>query len=334
MGLTKIGTDGVKDDAITKAKIPANQIENSELAVDAVNSSNIVNGAVDSDKIADATIGLDKLVHGTSSNDGKFLRANNGADPSFETVSIPAGTTINNNGSNRIITGSSTSNTLEGESTFTYNGTHIAKIDTDQTYAQMQLDGSAGGIVEFFENGTRRWEIYGTDPELAVYDRDKGSYHTRFKSGGNLELTDGDLKISTSGHELFADYEIGEWHPVIRFYNNGTWSDATMTTQGTRTGCHYVKIGNMCFFHLGWDGFEVSNSSYAVIGGLPFGSNGRGSVVVNYTNLFNNHQDQGGHISAGNGDQMEFYRSGNNWNSFLNNASGRYIYADGFYKVI
>ena len=88
MALTKISTDGVKDDAITKSKIPANQIENSELAVDAVQSSNVVNGAIDSDKISDATIGLDKLAHGTPSNDGKFLRANNGADPSFETVNL------------------------------------------------------------------------------------------------------------------------------------------------------------------------------------------------------------------------------------------------------
>ena len=46
MALTKTGTDGIKDDAVT----------------------------------------LDKLAHGTSGQDGKFLRANNGAAPSFETV--------------------------------------------------------------------------------------------------------------------------------------------------------------------------------------------------------------------------------------------------------
>jgi hypothetical protein len=66
MALTKIGTDGVKDDAITSGKIPAN--------------------AVGSSEIADTSVTLAKLEHGTSSNDGKFLRANNGADPTFETV--------------------------------------------------------------------------------------------------------------------------------------------------------------------------------------------------------------------------------------------------------
>ena len=106
MGLTQVSTDGVKNDAITKTKIPANQIEASELA----------DNAVDTNAIADQAVALSKLPHGDGSSDGKFLRANNGADPSFETVSIPAGTTINNNADNRVITGSGTANTLEGES--------------------------------------------------------------------------------------------------------------------------------------------------------------------------------------------------------------------------
>ena len=102
MALTKIGTDGVKDDAITSGKIPAN--------------------AVGSSEIADTSVTLAKLEHGTSSNDGKFLRANNGADPTFETVT---GTTINTNADNSVITGSGTANTLEGESKFTFDGSLV-----------------------------------------------------------------------------------------------------------------------------------------------------------------------------------------------------------------
>lgn len=40
--------------------------------------------------IADQAVSLDKLPHGTSSNNGKFLRANNGADPTFETIDLTA----------------------------------------------------------------------------------------------------------------------------------------------------------------------------------------------------------------------------------------------------
>ena len=69
---------------------------------------------VSTDGYKDQSVDLTKLPHGDGSSDGKFLRANNGADPSFE--SIPAGTTINNNADNRVITGDSNANTLNAES--------------------------------------------------------------------------------------------------------------------------------------------------------------------------------------------------------------------------
>ena len=116
MALTQISTAGVKDDAVTSGKIPANAVGSSELADNAVDTAAIANNAVttaklanqavdygkladsaviaaklannsvQTGKIADQAVTLDKLPHGTSSNDGKFLRANNGADPTFETV--------------------------------------------------------------------------------------------------------------------------------------------------------------------------------------------------------------------------------------------------------
>ena len=107
-------------------------------------------------------------------------------------------TTINNNGSNRIITGSSTANTLEGEATFTYDGVNKAKIDTSQTYAVLQLDGSSGGAIEFYDDATRKFEIYGIDAGIEIYDREKGAYHSKFLSGGNVEISDGNLLINTS----------------------------------------------------------------------------------------------------------------------------------------
>ena len=99
MALTKISTDGVKDDAVTAGKIPANAVGSSELADNAVDTAAIQNDAVTGSKInanavgttqlLDTSVTLAKLEHGTSSNDGKFLRANNGADPSFETIAQP-----------------------------------------------------------------------------------------------------------------------------------------------------------------------------------------------------------------------------------------------------
>ena len=69
MALTKVNSAGVKD----------NELVNADLHTAA---------NIDGSKLADDSISLAKLEHGTSSNDGKFLRANNGADPSFETVDL------------------------------------------------------------------------------------------------------------------------------------------------------------------------------------------------------------------------------------------------------
>jgi len=57
------------------------------MALTQITSKSITDGTIATADIADEAVTLAKLAHGTSSNDGKFLRANNGADPTFETVS-------------------------------------------------------------------------------------------------------------------------------------------------------------------------------------------------------------------------------------------------------
>ena len=51
-----------------------------------VTTAKLATDAVTNAKLADQAVTLDKLPHGTSSNNGKFLRANNGTDPTFETI--------------------------------------------------------------------------------------------------------------------------------------------------------------------------------------------------------------------------------------------------------
>ena len=76
-------------DAVTTAKIANSAVTNSKLGDDCVTGSRIADNAVGTEHIADQAVTLAKLPHGTSSNDGKFLRANNGADPTFESITIP-----------------------------------------------------------------------------------------------------------------------------------------------------------------------------------------------------------------------------------------------------
>ena len=67
MALTQVSTGGVKDDAITKAKIPANQIEASELADNAVDTNAIADDAITTAKIATSAITNTEIATGTIS---------------------------------------------------------------------------------------------------------------------------------------------------------------------------------------------------------------------------------------------------------------------------
>ena len=94
----KLGTGAVTESkigtgAVTESKIGSVAVVTSKLAPDAVtdtilsdHSSDNSLRAVNTNHIKDEAVTLAKLEHGTSSNNGKFLRANNGADPTFETV--------------------------------------------------------------------------------------------------------------------------------------------------------------------------------------------------------------------------------------------------------
>ena len=109
MALTKISTDGVKDDAITKTKIPANQIEASELADNAVDTNAIADDAVTDAKLANS------INSAIAANTAKVQ------------------TTINNNADNRVITGSGTANTLEGEIAFKLGLVFVMNSNTSGT---------------------------------------------------------------------------------------------------------------------------------------------------------------------------------------------------------
>ena len=145
MALTKIGTDGVKDDAITSGKIPAN--------------------AVGSSEIADTAVTLAKLEHGTSSNDGKFLRANNGADPTFETVntdlvsdtSPQLGGTLDGNGQTANFTGNTTSLGLP-------RGSTAQQPSAGSTEGHIRYDNDDN--VVYYSDGTSWIKIAAAIPSL------------------------------------------------------------------------------------------------------------------------------------------------------------------------
>tara|TARA_R100000322_G_scaffold29400_1_gene18996 strand:+ start:16 stop:1521 length:1506 start_codon:yes stop_codon:yes gene_type:complete len=216
-----------------------------------------VDGSIVSADIADQAVTLDKLPHGTSSNNGKFLRANNGADPSFETVTT---TTINNNAANRVMTGEG-GTTLNGEANFTYDGTKcLIGTATAAPFINRNLTVTQGGSgnttvaieVRSPTNGDGR--IIFTD---STDSSNSGSYRGQimydqtndffqFGTGGAVErmriTNDGRVGIGDnspdtalhvkSADNVLATFESTDADALIEFKDNGTSDNILMGALG------------------------------------------------------------------------------------------------------
>ena len=229
-----VTTAKIADDAVTNAKIAdgavgsnqlgGNAVTAAKIGANEVTSAAIAAGAVGSAKIADQAVTLDKLPHGTGSNDGKFLRANNGADPTFE--SVPAGITLNSNAANVLIQGSSTANTIQGNSNFKTSGGYL------------HINDDNGGI----SIGTAGAGSFGTTPTIGRAQQ--SGYHMSTSEAGDLciggEHTNS-VVIGTTGSSsggLYGRFKVNgsgqittPHNPAFAIRNSTnadfTWSNAT-----------------------------------------------------------------------------------------------------------
>ena len=260
-------------------------------------------------------------------------------------------TTINANADNRVITGSDTANTLNGESNLTYDGStlkingglieiahtschldfmetsttnhrlrngsgnfQIQKISDDKntTTTQFLVDGGTGA-VELYHNGTKMCET--------------SANGLSFVSGKGIDFSaTGDGTGSGSVSELLDDYE------------EGTWTASTVTGSATFTGTIYTRIGRLVYFQgKAGDFTDRSSANSIVISGLPFtSSNGLdqvvGTVMYRYSSSIVYHST---YMTSGN--QLQFY--GGHSNDFVvmqhNNltASSSFLYFNGTYQI-
>jgi hypothetical protein len=148
-----------------------------------------------------------------------------------------------------------------------------------------------GGIEIFDQNGNRgaymgategsNFLSFGISPSAGASPTEK----LRITSGGDVNVSDGNLVIGTSGHgisfaatggptngtgtsELLDDYEEGTWTPGIT--NLGNHTNVAASTWGK-----YTKIGNRVFvtFRYQWVSRSTTNGSVPVyLDNLPFTS--------------------------------------------------------------
>ena len=225
MPLTTIGTDAIDALAVTTAKLAADAVTTAKIEAGAVGTTDIADNAVDGAKIAmtsDAQgdvlfyggTDYERLAPGTS---GKFLKTQGAAaDPIWDDV--PAGVTINTNADNRIISGSGTTNTLNGETNFTYDGNTV----------DIKNAGTASSIKLYCESSN------------AHYQEIKAAPHSGSTSWTlTLPSTDGDadqfLKTNGSGVSSWAAVPAGAptgggTEKVFYENENAVDTDYTLTT--------------------------------------------------------------------------------------------------------
>jgi len=349
----------IANNAVTNGKIVDGAVTTTKIADDAVTSAKIADGTIINGNIAADTIQLTKLQNmatnhilgRSTSGTGNpeilgaaqvrtILNVENGATAS-------SGTTINNNADNRVITGSDTANTLNGESNVIIDSSGRVGIGKTNpafllevkgaTASSLRLNnsgetGSGSHDVQIVAGGAHYQNIHveGSNIFYKTWNGSSVGERFRIRSTGGVTFN-GD----TADANALDDYEEGTWTPVLQFYNiyTSSWQNVTMDTAGTIQDPKYTKIGRWVTASFNWINFAVNGSTkdYARIGGLPFTSTAYGAAVPSYNNIFQYNQNQGGWLSTGN-TFVEFYRDGNSWNHWQSGGS-RYLQVTVHYQA-
>ena len=157
-------------------------------ALPAISGANLTN--LDASDLASGTVPTARLGSGTASS-STFLAG----DSTYKTVT---GTTINNNANDRIITGSGTANTLEGESTLTFNGT------------QLHVNAGAGSNVQADGTGS-----YGQFSGVKVWMGLNSRAHNTAVGNGALGSATGGDDCTAIGHNAYQNGTSGTDNTAI-----------------------------------------------------------------------------------------------------------------------
>ena len=294
----------IANDAVTSAKIADDAVTTAKIASGAVTTARLVNDAVTTAKIEDQAVTLAKLPHGTGSNDGKFLRANNGADPTFETIPPAAITAVSSTGANRVITDDG-DGTATAESSLIFDGTKLAVTgSTVGNGVSLEISSAAANSdsrhIDLVRGGNHGYVgMAGSQPNDPLFLSRSGGRDIIVSSAGKVGIgmssgsspddtldVVGTMQVSSNSYQsniylsgsLFMggtgsaneidDYEEGTWTPVIG-------SGSTTAIYSPR----YTKIGNLCTVSFSAYGFSDNSSSTSLyFTGLPFTSDSQGGA--------------------------------------------------------
>ena len=324
MATTKVTSGGITDATVSTADIANDAVTSDKIADDAIlsehyggtsiDTEHIANGAITGPKIAGNTVGtsnlqdqavtLAKLPHGTSSNDGKFLRANNGADPTFETVNTDLVSDTSPQLGGNLDANSKT--IFFGDSSSSSN--NRIKFGTTDSDLQLYHDGSDSRVAE---GGTGNLILSTAGSQINLYNTSNSENLAEFISNGAVHLyhnNDKTLSVSDVRVDIKRRLKINNDAP-----NSG----------------HGMAIGQ-------WDGSNHriegdSNRPMFITSynstGIKLGSSGSVKATVTSDGLTFN-----GDTAAANA--LDDYEEGTWTPNVAGNGSGSYAVQHGFYTKV
>ena len=218
------------------------------------------------------------------------------------------GTTINNNANNRVITGSGSANTLEGESSFTYDGNGMAYItgtgaagitiqspDTTDTGVYFSDGANTGALTYLHTNDTMRFRVNGQN-RLII--NSNGTVDMPFDDA-NLRIGDGqDLRLVHNGTHSYINNTTG-----VLWIQNQTTSSAIYMRSDELLLQSYTDNPNENFivatrgadvklYHNGFEKFKTTSSGAEILEGngldILGGTGSRTNDAVLFVNKTNN----------------------------------------------
>ena len=242
-----------------------------------LNASNLASGTVPSARLGSGTASSSTFLAG---------------DSTFKTVT---GTTINNNADNRVITGSGTANTLEGESGLTFSSNTLSINTNGSSIAENNVRFQSSGKA-YIDHATTGQDIDIRTSVSSSLDTTgitiKSTGNLAFAAGKGIDFSAASGSASGSTSALLDDYEEGTYDAFVK---NGMDPDISSNASAYqyKTG-YYRKIGTLVEFNFFIQ--ILNDSTYEGDGahvkiGLPFtqdyATQKRGHGVLTYHTMNN-----------------------------------------------